>query len=82
MPVHLRDASYPGARALGHGEGYQYPHAHPGGWVRQQYLPAELTGARYNRAIEYRLPTIITRVDDQGAFASQPIKVEPGRIEG
>jgi hypothetical protein len=47
---------------------------------------SELTGARYNRAIEYRLPTIITRVDDQGAFASQPIKVEPGmhmvRVQG
>jgi len=49
VPVHLRDASYPGARALGHGEGYQYPHGHPGGWVDQQYLPAELAGARYYR---------------------------------
>ena len=47
---------------------------------------SELTGARYNRAIEYRLPTVITRVDDQGAFASHPIKVEPGmhaiRVQG
>ena len=29
-PTHLRDASYPGAQRLGHGEGYRYPHDYPG----------------------------------------------------
>jgi hypothetical protein len=47
---------------------------------------SELTGSRYNRAIEYRFPTVITRVDDQGSFAQQPIKIEPGmhtvRLQG
>ena len=28
-------------------QGYKYPHSYPGHWVRQQYLPAELSGARY-----------------------------------
>ena len=37
-PAHLRDASYRGAKELGHGEGYKYPHSY-GGWVEQQYLP-------------------------------------------
>ncbi len=32
-PAHLRDASYRGAKELGHGAGYKYPHA-SGGWVR------------------------------------------------
>ncbi|MDQ0287058.1 putative ATPase [Desulfofundulus luciae] len=45
VPVHLRDASYPGAAALGHGKGYKYPHDYPGHHVPQQYLPPELTGA-------------------------------------
>ena len=45
-PPHLRDASYRGAKDLGHGVGYQYPHAH-GGWVEQQYLPDKLSGRRY-----------------------------------
>ncbi len=45
-PPHLRDASYRGAKALGHGVGYQYPHGH-GGWVEQQYLPDRLSGRRY-----------------------------------
>jgi putative ATPase len=49
VPLHLRDASYRGASTLGHGAGYQYPHSHPGGWVAQEYLPAELAGARYYR---------------------------------
>ena len=26
VPAHLRDAHYPGAAKLGHGEGYRYPH--------------------------------------------------------
>jgi putative ATPase len=45
-PPHLRDASYRGAKELGHGIGYKYPHAH-GGWVEQQYLPDKLSGRRY-----------------------------------
>jgi putative ATPase len=46
-PAHLRDASYPGARKLGHGVGYQYPHDYPDAKVEQQYLPDELVGRRY-----------------------------------
>jgi putative ATPase len=38
VPVHLRDAHYPGAKRLGHGEGYQYAHNAPEGWVDQDYL--------------------------------------------
>src|SRR5207253_11351515 len=29
VPVHLRDAHYQGARTLGHGKGYAYPHDDP-----------------------------------------------------
>jgi putative ATPase len=42
VPAHLRDAHYPGAAKLGHGQGYVYPHETPEGWVEQQYRPAEL----------------------------------------
>jgi len=42
-PLHLRSSNYPGARKLGHGAGYKYPHA-TGGWVEQQYLPDALVG--------------------------------------
>ncbi len=47
VPVHLRDASYPGAGQLGHGKGYRYAHDYPHAYVRQQYLPDELLGRRY-----------------------------------
>ncbi len=46
-PAPLRDASYRGAKALGHGRGYLYPHDHPDGWVAQQYLPDGLEDARF-----------------------------------
>ncbi|WP_295010642.1 replication-associated recombination protein A [uncultured Microbacterium sp.] len=49
VPVHLRDAHYPGAKRLGHGKGYRYPHDHEAGIVAQQYLPDELRGRRYYR---------------------------------
>jgi putative ATPase len=49
VPVHLRDASYPGAGKLGHGEGYVYPHEAPAGWVPQQYRPEEIESRVYYR---------------------------------
>ncbi len=47
VPTHLRDASYPGARRLGHGEGYRYPHDYPGHVVEQEYRPVRFSGRRY-----------------------------------
>jgi len=39
VPAHLRDAHYRGARRLGHGQGYIYPHDESSGWAPQQYGP-------------------------------------------
>lgn len=47
VPMHLRDAHYPGAKALGHGQGYLFPHDYPHGVVAQQYLPEEAAGSSY-----------------------------------
>jgi putative ATPase len=47
VPMHLRDAHYPGAKRLGHGKGYKYAHDSEIGIVSQQYLPDELRGRRY-----------------------------------
>lgn len=47
VPVHLRDANYPGAKNLNHGTGYLYPHAYSGNWVRQEYLPEEAKGVAF-----------------------------------
>ena len=44
---HLRDAHYKGAKSLGHGKGYEYPHDDPSGWVDQEYRPAGLEGSVY-----------------------------------
>jgi putative ATPase len=43
VPKHLRDASYRGAKQLGHGVGYQYAHEGEGGYVAQDYLGVEKT---------------------------------------
>ncbi len=49
VPKHLRDAHYKGAKALGHGEGYMYPHDYPHGVSpAQQYLPDGASGAYYH----------------------------------
>ncbi|HZV48094.1 MAG TPA: replication-associated recombination protein A [Thermodesulfovibrionales bacterium] len=37
VPDHLKDSHYPGAKKLGHGNGYKYPHDY-GGYVEQEYL--------------------------------------------
>ncbi|MDR8412221.1 replication-associated recombination protein A [Nonomuraea sp. 3-1Str] len=47
VPVHLRDAHYPGAAKLGSGEGYKYPHDFDHGLVRQEYAPEQVRQRRY-----------------------------------
>ncbi|HEV7826214.1 MAG TPA: replication-associated recombination protein A [Mycobacteriales bacterium] len=49
VPPGLRDAHYAGARRLGHGVTYRYPHDDPNGVVRQQYPPDSLVGVDYYR---------------------------------
>jgi putative ATPase len=46
-PSYLRSAAYPGARKLGRGESYDYPHGHPEGVSEQELMPAELEGERF-----------------------------------
>jgi putative ATPase len=41
VPEHLRDASYRGAKRLGHGAGYKYAHDYPEHFVVQDYLGAD-----------------------------------------
>ncbi len=47
VPPHLRDAHYKGAAGLGHGDGYDYPHDDPRGWVEQAHRPEEVEGNVY-----------------------------------
>lgn len=46
IPSHLQDTHYSGAAKLGRG-GYKYPHAYPGSYVEQQYLPERLKDKVY-----------------------------------
>lgn len=48
VPTPLKDASYPGAKKLGRGEGYKYAHDYEGHTVSQEYL---------ERKIRYYFPT-------------------------
>jgi putative ATPase len=49
VPPGLRDAHYAGAKKLGHGATYRYPHDAPDGIVPQQYPPDALVGRDYYR---------------------------------
>jgi putative ATPase len=49
VPAGLRDAHYAGAKTLGHGKTYVYPHNAPEGIVAQQYPPDALVGRDYYR---------------------------------
>ncbi|SNZ11219.1 Recombination protein MgsA [Terribacillus aidingensis] len=52
VPAHLKDAHYTGAKQMGRGVGYQYPHDYPGAWVEQQYLPDLLKKRRYYEPVD------------------------------
>jgi putative ATPase len=65
-PGALQSAAYPGAKALGRGKGYDYPHDHPEGVSPQEYMPPEAEGLRFlelsdhgeERALQERLQAI------------------------
>lgn len=54
VPAHLRDSHYGGAKSLGAGVNYQYPHDFPGNFVQQEYLPPGLPapGTRFYEPTE------------------------------
>ena len=47
VPTYLQDAHYKGSAKLGHGVGYKYAHDYKNHYVKQQYLPYELTGKEF-----------------------------------
>ncbi len=47
VPDHLKDAHYKGAKDLGRGLEYLYPHDYESGWVQQQYLPEKIKHKKY-----------------------------------
>ena len=50
IPAYLKDAHYGGAKELGHGIGYKYPHDYEGHYVEQQYLPDEIKDVKFFKA--------------------------------
>lgn len=47
IPMHLRDDHYKGAKDLGRGLTYKYPHVFDNHYVEQQYLPDDLTDRKF-----------------------------------
>jgi putative ATPase len=85
VPLHLRDASYRGAKQLGHGKGYRYPHDFPGHAVEQEYRPASVSGRRYYRPsgqgddVERR-PGTGEPIGTPGDRSGPPEAEEPGPV--
>lgn len=47
IPNHLKDAHYSGAKNLGRGKTYKYPHNYPNHYTPQQYLPNNIKDKVY-----------------------------------
>ena len=47
IPDSLRDAHYDGAKKLGRGTSYIYPHGYPDNYTAQQYLPDDIKDKKY-----------------------------------
>ena len=78
VPIHLRDASYQGAAEIGHGDGYQYPHDDPRGWVSQQYRPDEVAGNVYYAPSSHGFEAeVADRMSDRG---DEPRPADPGAV--
>lgn len=72
VPVALRDSHYPGAKQLGHGEGYQYAHDAPDAIAAQDYLGVDREYYRpvprgFEAELAKRLETIRARLRESKA---------------
>lgn len=47
IPMHLKDSHYNGAKNIGRGVDYKYPHNYPNNYIKQQYLPDNLKDKQY-----------------------------------
>lgn len=87
VPKALRDSHYPGAKGLGHGAGYRYPHDDPRGVLTQQYAPDDIVDRDYYRPVGHgterdiadRLPRLrrIVRGSASGTIGADDTLVGP-----
>ena len=75
VPPHLRDAHYAGAKRLGHGDGYVYPHDVPEGIVAQQYAPDVVNGRTYYEATTHGMES---RFSERSRLIRAILRAEPG----
>ena len=79
IPVHLQDAHYKGAAKLGHGEGYKYAHDYKNNYVKQQYLPYELSGREFytpsGNGYEVKIREHMSRIKREAGDAPEEGKV-------
>ncbi|NMB08272.1 MAG: replication-associated recombination protein A [Tissierellia bacterium] len=69
VPGHLKDASYSGAKNLGYGKGYRYPHDFNNSYVKQQYLPNGYEDVKYynptNNGYEKEIKKYLSKLFDK-----------------
>ena len=75
VPAHLRDAHYAGAKRLGHGDGYVYPHDVPDGIVAQQYAPDVINGRTYYEPTTHGMES---RFSERSRLIRAILRAEPG----
>ena len=73
VPLHLRNAPTSLMKKLGYGKQYKYAHDFPGNFVRQQFLPDELTGTVFYSPGENQSEAVI-RARQESRWGTPPGK--------
>ena len=71
VPLHLRNAPTSLMKKLGYGKQYKYAHDFPGNFVRQQFLPDELTGTVFYSPGENQSEAVI-RARQESRWGNPP----------
>ncbi len=70
VPKHLRSSQTQLMKYIGHGEGYQYSHDGPTGWLEQDYFPEKLKNRKFyeptERGFEKRISEYLKWMKQQG----------------
>ncbi len=81
VPLHLRNASFGGARSLGYGQGYKYAHDFQGAHLAQRHLPDGVDERFYqpgDQGYEQEIAARLGRWAAQSAGDGRPVRERAG----
>ncbi len=73
VPLHLKDTHYKGAKDMGHGIGYLYPHNYSDDYIDQDYVPDNIKGKNFFQPSKKGIEAYFKRCQNKGEKSGEKL---------